>query len=143
MKEADYNREVNKRLDRTLVRSWKIIDDYQGGVPDNYYHRKVPHPNGLVVPPLFIEYKFVKELPKRDSTLIVPDLSSLQRNWLEELYVTHMRPKVIIGTRIDGKTVGVMLDREYWDGISKKEFLEKTKGYKDVVKSIMDLLEFQ
>lgn len=143
MKEADYNREVNKRLDRNLVRSWKIIDDYQGGVPDNYYHRKTPHPKGLVIPPLFVEFKFIKALPKRDNTLIVPALSSLQRDWLEELYVTRMRPKVIIGTRIDGKTVGVMLDREHWDGISKKEFLEKTMDYKDIAKLIMDLLEFQ
>ena len=34
---------------------------------------------------LFVEYKYVKELPKRDSTFLTHSLSPLQAQWLERI----------------------------------------------------------
>lgn len=50
---------------------------------------------------LWIEAKFVV-LPKRDSTLIVPELSELQKNWLTSRHDEGRNVGVIVGSKLGG-----------------------------------------
>ena len=66
---------------------------YNGGIADCWYSG-----NGA---DLWIEYKFMV-LPKRDSTLIVPELSELQKNWLTSRHEEGRNVGVIVGSKLGG-----------------------------------------
>lgn len=78
MNEHGFVRKIHTKLRATkrLRRVWKINDNFQGGVPDAYYLAEAGD--------LWVEYKYIPRLPKRDTTLIVPDLSELQHRWLQD-----------------------------------------------------------
>lgn len=90
MHESDYTATINRKLRGRLRRVWKIKADMQGGVEDCYY---------LGERDLWVEYKLIKTLPKRDSTRVVPELSELQKGWLLDHYATHGNAMVIVGVQ--------------------------------------------
>tara|TARA_B100001057_G_scaffold83723_1_gene79462 strand:+ start:909 stop:1310 length:402 start_codon:yes stop_codon:yes gene_type:complete len=75
MQERTFIHKTHKKLPLSIYR-WKINDPYHGGVPDCFYAGSAGH--------CFIEYKFKKELPKRDRTPINFNLSTQQELWLTE-----------------------------------------------------------
>ena len=75
MQERQFITKVHKNLSSDIYK-WKINDSYTGGVPDCFYTGPAGH--------CFVEYKYKKELPKRDTTPINFNLSALQAIWLTE-----------------------------------------------------------
>lgn len=92
----------------------KNHNEYVGGVADCWYSGKKRD--------LWAEYKFIV-VPKRDSTMIVPELSPLQLQWLTNRQEEGRHIKVIIGCK-DG---GVVLDHpmEWATGLTAKVFRER------------------
>lgn len=83
---------VHRHLPMKMYRM-KNHNQYNGGIADCWYSG----PAG----DLWIEYKFVV-LPKRSDTLIVPNLSALQIDWLTNRSKEGRRVGVIIGSKEGG-----------------------------------------
>lgn len=88
MNEHSFIRSIHKKLP-TDVYAWKINDNFQGGVADAYYSR-------IGGRDMWIEYKYLKALPRRPDTLVKFGLSELQKEWLN-------------GRLLDGRTVSVIV----------------------------------
>jgi hypothetical protein len=71
----------------------KNHNQYNGGIPDVWYSG----PAG----DLWIEYKFIV-LPKRDDTIITPNLSELQKDWLRRRHSEGRKLGVVIGNKNGG-----------------------------------------
>jgi hypothetical protein len=114
MTETSYIRRLHKKLPKEIYR-WKIKDDYAGGVPDAWYSSRKGN--------LFVEYKYVPSLPKRDTTLIKAALSELQFLWLTERQEEGVNVGVVVGSP-DG---GVFFENIYdaYDGIPLSQFRER------------------
>ena len=74
MNEHSFIKAIHRKLPKDIYR-WKVSDRFTGGVPDCYYEGS----KGA----LWIEYKYLKSLPKRTTTPINPGVSKLQLAWLE------------------------------------------------------------
>lgn len=127
MLESDFTRAVHKKLPNS-VWAWKICDAYMGGIPDAYYrHRKT---GGA----LWVEYKYLKTLPKKGSTLIVPNLSPLQLNLLKETIESGQQACVIVGF---GRSGVVMETLDEWEnGIAKCDFETRLLSYNKLAEYI-------
>lgn len=101
---------------------WKIKDDYAGGVPDAWYCGA----HGT----LFVEYKYVPKLPKRESTIIKADLSELQYLWLTQRKKQNVDCLVILGTPLGG-VVFTDID-EAKKGIILSELRERVQPNKKI-----------
>lgn len=126
MIESQYTANVGKRLPSSVMRSWKINDNFAGGVPDAFYR----HIQGGR--PLWVEYKFLKNTPKRPTTVIKPDLSALQLHWLKEAVSANENAIVIIGCesiKHRRQVCGVVLhDPVEWEsGITTAEFKKRAE----------------
>lgn len=131
MIESQYTSNIGKRLPRHM-RSWKINDNFAGGVPDSFYR------NLDGVKPIWAEYKLIKALPKRDNTKIVPNLSALQLKWLKEAQAAGELAVVIIGCEDitnQRQVCGVVLTSpdEWENGVTKDYFLSKAMNYNAIV----------
>lgn len=91
MTEHTYIRSIHERLRKAApaIYIWKINDPYQGGVADAYYSGRTD---------LWIEYKFLKSLPKRDSTVLSLGLSPLQVGWLRARHGEGRKVCVVVGS---------------------------------------------
>ena len=106
----------------------KNHNQYVGGIADCWYSG----PAG----DLWIEYKHVV-LPKRDNTLIVPDLSALQVDWLSSRSKEGRRVGVIIGC----KEGGVWLPNLAWaDPLTTVEFCKLMMPRSDLAEVIAKLI---
>lgn len=106
----------------------KNHNQYAGGIPDCWYSG----PAG----DLWIEYKFVV-LPKRDDTLIIPNLSALQIDWLSSRSKEGRKVGVIIGSK-DG---GVWLPGLAWaDPLETIEFCKLMMSRSDLAAVIAKLI---
>ena len=74
MNEHSFIKAIHRKLPKDIY-CWKVSDRFTGGVPDCYYEGS----KGA----LWIEYKYLKSLPKRTTTPINPGVSKLQLAWLE------------------------------------------------------------
>ena len=92
---------VHKHL-APAVYHMKNHNEYIGGVADVWYDGPARD--------LWVEYKFIV-IPKRDTTLIVIDLSDLQKQWLRDRYENGRNVAVVVGCK-DG---GVWLDSGEWE----------------------------
>lgn len=128
MNEAQFTRNVNKRLPKT-VKAWKIIDQYEGGVPDCFYRLKY----ALAPNPLWVEFKYLKTLPKRATTLIKPNLSALQIAWLTEAMQAGEQTAIIVGYGSKGV---VFTLSEAVTGILGDSFNERMETYQQLADSI-------
>lgn len=91
------------------VHKWKIHDTFTGGVPDVMYSG----PAGV----LFVEYKYIKQLPVKDTTLIRHSLSPQQNQWLERMNVSATSA-LIIGV---GATA-IIIQKDFMQNISKMKY---------------------
>lgn len=89
--ETTYAQRVNKHLPPEVYRE-KMNNPYRGGTPDFYYEFDRP---------LWVEFKYI-EVPKREDTIIRPNLSPLQLDWLERCHGNGHRPLVVVGSRAGG-----------------------------------------
>jgi hypothetical protein len=123
MTEHSYIRSIHDRLRKKAptIYIWKINDAFQGGVADAYYSGRSD---------IWIEYKFVKSLPKRVDTRIDPGLSLLQQKWLRDRNAEGRRVCVIIGSP-EGSLIlpGIDWDRE----ISMADFISHAVEKTEVV----------
>ena len=103
---------VHCHLALDAVYKMKNHNEYVGGVFDCWYSGK-----GEGSTDLWVEYKFVV-LPKRDATLVVPDLSSLQTEWGTDRANEGRNVAVIVGC----KEGGVYLPPSYWAPLPASEF---------------------
>ena len=117
--ETTFYTSVHKHLPTELYRM-KTHNPFIGGVPDMWYSGQTGD--------LWVEYKFIM-LPKRDTTVIRPDLSGLQSDWLRERYGEGRNVAVIVGCK-DG---GVVMPGRIWEhNITVKYFKEIIQSRKDI-----------
>ena len=89
MNESKFVKKVHRLLpDEIFI--WKIADPFQGGVPDAQYF-------GQTGQSLFVEYKYIKKRPVRPTTVVKPNLSVQQINWLNLLYERQQNVFVVLG----------------------------------------------
>lgn len=89
--EHSFIRAVHRHLSSDVFH-WKIHDKFAGGVPDAMY----VGPAGV----LFVEYKYLKSLPKRPQTPVKINVSPLQTAWLQRIEqhkLTNVNCIVVIG----------------------------------------------
>jgi hypothetical protein len=86
--EHNFIKAVHRYLPSELFR-WKIHDTYAGGVPDAFYLGPASA--------LFIEYKYVKKLPARPTTILRTSLSKQQELWLNRLHDCSFPGWYVIG----------------------------------------------
>lgn len=129
MNEHGFVRKVHQKLkaDKRLRKIWKINDNFQGGVPDAYYLAEAGD--------LWVEYKYIPRLPKRGTTLIVPDLSELQYGWLRDEQECGNMAWVAVG-HPGGVWVTADLDR-CREGIATSTFVEETIGVPTFIDRIL------
>lgn len=131
MTEHAYIRSIHRLLAKHAphVYVWKINDNYQGGVADAYYSSRLD---------MWIEYKYLKTLPKRPTTVIKIDLSQLQRDWLSGRMAQGRKVAVVIGS-----TVGsvILPDLEWQRSITAADFLSSCVDKKDVMAYILDSID--
>lgn len=123
MTEHTFIRNVHNRLKRVApgLYIWKINDTYQGGVADAYYSGGSD---------LWVEYKFLKNLPKRASTVIDIGLSALQRKWLSDRHREGRKVCVVVGSP-DGSLI---LPGTNWDrSITIADFVSSGVDISEVV----------
>lgn len=137
MNEADFTSRVHSKIPADKIKVWKIKDDFQGGVPDAMYLSRY-NPNGLVQPVVFIEYKYLKMLPKREKTNIIPALSELQKVWLRTALIGNSKAFVIVGYPDKPGSKGVVFyTPEEWEaGITLAEFKSRVMSYADLANFI-------
>ena len=112
MNEHGFIKSIHRYL-HPNVHSWKIHDTYTGGVPDAMYSG----PAGI----LFVEYKYVKNLPKRATTPIKHSLSALQLQWLERMKVSA-KAALILGVE---DTCIILVD-DFNTNICKTKYIEES-----------------
>lgn len=110
----------------------KMNNPYRGGTFDCWYSGRVRD--------LWVEYKFIV-LPKRASTLIVPGLSALQREWGRSRYEEGRDVWVVVGCK-EGAVVFTTPD--LWEGgvlassfraklIDRKTYARSIEGFVNVL----------
>lgn len=89
MNEHSFIRSVHRKLPDTIYK-WKINDNYEGGVADAYYSGTGGD--------LWLEYKYIKELPARGNTVVRTSLSAQQKLWLNRRHNEGRNVGVVIGS---------------------------------------------
>ena len=110
MNEHGFIRSIHNKLPSEVYR-WKIHDGYTSGVPDVMY----AGPAGV----LFVEYKYLKNLPKKDSTLIRTCLTPIQAAWLERM--KHCAPVALM---IGNNTKVLILTNNFYTQMTKMHYNE-------------------
>jgi len=86
MTESGFTSSIKAKLPSHIY-SWKINCKYANGIPDSWY-------SGLVSD-LWVEYKYLKKLPKKG---VLPNLSALQEKWLNDRHFEGRNVAVIVGS---------------------------------------------
>ena len=125
MNEHSFIRSIHRYL-HPDIHSWKIHDTYTGGVPDAMYSG----PAGI----LFVEYKYIKTLPKKDTTPLRHSLSALQLQWLERMKMSA-NAALVIGVE---DTCIILVD-DFSANICKTRDVEERRSRKSVVDFILSV----
>ena len=125
MNEHSFVKSIHRYL-HPDVHKWKIHDTFTGGVPDAMYCGS----KSL----LFVEYKYVKELPKRDTTFLPHSLSPLQAQWLERINGPSTAA-LIIGVN----DTAIIIPSDFSTNISRMRFQEEGVSRKDVAAWIYEV----
>lgn len=110
---------VHKQMPSDIYKE-KMSNPYRGGTPDVYYEARFQ---------LWAEYKFI-EVPKRADTLIKPNLSELQLDWLQRCYDNGHKCRVIVGSRAGGVMLAAPGNWKY--GITAGEYMASIKTKKEI-----------
>ena len=124
MNEHSFVRSIHNALHPDVYK-WKIHDTYTGGVPDAMY----AGPAGV----LFVEYKYVKSLPKRDDTIIRHSLSPLQEQWL-----TRMSDSTLVGLVLGCEDKALIIVDDFSANICKSKYVEQSIPRRQVAQWIYD-----
>tara|TARA_R110000823_G_scaffold315082_1_gene445686 strand:- start:57 stop:515 length:459 start_codon:yes stop_codon:yes gene_type:complete len=120
MDEHGFIRALHTKLPSTVYK-WKIHDVYAGGVPDAYYEGE----EGCC----WIEYKYIKSLPEKPTSLIKHSLSALQKQWLRRANNNGQRVYVVIGS-YDSV---VILSNKEWEIPLTKDYFERNSLPRDAL----------
>ena len=121
MNEHSYIKAVHRLLPPELFK-WKLQASFVGGVPDAMY----AGPSDI----LFVEYKYVPKLPKRDPTKIRTTRSAQQVLWLNKMDDFGKKVAVVVGGTDD---TNVILTNKCWEApLTKSEYIERAVSRKDV-----------
>lgn len=112
MNEHSFVRSIHNALSPDVYK-WKIHDTYTGGVPDAMY----AGPAGV----LFVEYKYVKSLPKKDTTVIRHSLSALQCAWLD-----RMKGSTNVALILGCEDTALILEDDFSANICKSKYIEQS-----------------
>ena len=121
MQERHFINKIHQKLPSTIYK-WKINDAYHGGVPDCFYSGNA----GLC----FVEYKYKKELPKRDGTFICFNLTSQQCAWLNARKDESVPCFAVLGI---GNLVLVTQDFDNVNNITKSQFMTEAMSITDFI----------
>ena len=127
MQERHFINKVHKKLPPSIYK-WKINDAYHGGVPDCFYSGNA----GLC----FVEYKYKKELPKRDGTSINFNLTPQQCAWLSGRKDEGVPCFVALGI---GNLVLVTQDFDNVNNITKSQFMREAMNISEFVGKLKNL----
>lgn len=127
MQERHFINKVHKKLPPSIYK-WKINDAYHGGVPDCFYSGN----SGLC----FVEYKYKKELPKRDGTSINFNLTPQQCAWLNDRKDEGVPCFVALGI---GNLVLVTQDFDNVNNITKSQFMREAMNISEFVGKLKNL----
>lgn len=133
MNESQFTSNISKKFPPDIY-SWKINDNYQGGVPDACYLRN----DGKLGTIVFNEVKYLKSLPAKDTTIIKPKLSVQQHLWLDMLTKMGVHALVTIGYGSKGVILDYTNDQI---GISKRDFVSKLMTYQEMADYISGLVK--
>ena len=122
MNEHSFVRSIHNALHPDVYK-WKIHDTYTSGVPDAMY----AGPAGV----LFVEYKYVKSLPKKDTTVIRHSLSALQCAWLE-----RMKASTSVALILGIEDTALIIVDDFPANISKSRYVEQSIPRKQVAEWI-------
>ena len=127
MNEHSFIKSIHRHLPNDLI-TWKINDQFAGGVPDAFYAGD----KGLI----FIEYKFRPKFPVKDTSLMGFGLKPQQINWLNSLKNKGISTAVVAGCQDL-----VIITANYFSlaNITKGQFMGQTLlTRKDAAKWISD-----
>tara|TARA_B100000927_G_scaffold94784_1_gene76490 strand:+ start:232 stop:624 length:393 start_codon:yes stop_codon:yes gene_type:complete len=127
MQERHFIQLIHQKLPPTIYK-WKINDAYHGGVPDCFYSGN----GGLC----FVEYKYKKELPKKDSTCISFKLTLQQCAWLKERKAEGVPCYVALGV---GKLIMFTQKFEHANKITKATFMKEAISISEFVAKLENL----
>lgn len=94
----------------------KNNNPFTAGIPDVFYSGDKGD--------LWVEYKWVAELPARDTTIVPIELSALQSAWLNCRYQEGRQVAVIVGC---DRGCLLLVHKEWDKPITRKEFVENLK----------------
>lgn len=129
MHESDAIRKVHDYLPPYLI-AWKLAVMFKSGIPDAYY----AGPQSA----LWIEYKKVTSLPKRENTVIVPDLSKNQEATLQGLYANGIPTWVVLYAEKE-RTYLIFHYPWEWKGAVRSE-LKEVKGHRALANAIHEFI---
>lgn len=129
MDEHSYIRSVHRNLPNDVY-AWKINDRFQGGAADAYYSLRGGGD-------MWIEYKFLKSLPKRSGTIVRIDLSELQKAWLKARLLDGRTVSVIVGSP-EGSLI--LTNGDWENPISGADFIRNAVETRAVVAYILSTL---
>lgn len=92
MNEAGFSQALAKavkRIDPTIYHL-KIATAFNNGVPDSWWSGNTGD--------LWSEQKYLKQLPKRETTIVQIDLSKLQADWITKRHHQGRNMAVIVGS---------------------------------------------
>ena len=116
--ETNYRVSIEKRLPPELHHE-KMANPYSGGTADSWYDGGKAD--------IWVEWKFIPALPKRATTIVVPGLSALQKDWLKGRYENGRRVFVIVGSPTGGH---IFFDPKEWEsGIATKKWANLSRDY--------------
>lgn len=121
--EARHTGTVCDKLDKAVVRAWKIFDSITSGKPDSEFIRR----DGKAGKVLKIEFKYIPTLPVRPTTLVAPKWQNdLQREWLGNYYTCDRSALAVIffGSGRATKCI-VFVNKKEWDLGITREACEK------------------
>lgn len=108
----------------TSVYHEKMHNPYRGGTPDDWFSGSARD--------LWAEVKFIV-VPKRDSTLITPNLSPLQLQWLTDRRAQGRNCWVIVGCKEGG---AILPYPKQWYGLPTADFRARLISRKAIAASI-------
>ena len=127
MQERHFINKVHKKLPSTIYK-WKINDAYHGGVPDCFYSGN----SGLC----FVEYKYKKELPKRDGTSINFNLTPQQCAWLKARKAEGVPCFAALGV---SNLVLITQDFDNVNSITKSQFMRDAMNISEFIAKLENL----
>ena len=125
--EATFARYIHSRVDKK-IHSEGMSNPYRGGTPDRYFEARQV---------LWVEWKFLRELPKRQFKLY-EKVSPLQHKWLDRCYMNGHQCCVIVG--FGSSDVLIATDMQWHDTFTREQLDEKLITRKEAIQWIESMV---